>query len=112
MLQVFMARPVSLKNGRSWPFQKDAIAHFRSILSKYQDCERISDSSDDSDLRALLARYDSLVPAGEPTKSGCGVDHFSRELNVGDGYATSGFHVHRIDGTSIDFSFYEAVKVK
>jgi hypothetical protein len=31
-------------------------------------------------------------------------------LNIGDGYATSGFHVHRIDGTSIDFSYIQAVK--
>jgi hypothetical protein len=107
-----MGKPVSLSNGRSWRFQKDAFAHFREMLSRYEDGDRISVPSDESDLRALLKRYDAEVPSGQPTKTGVGVSHFSRELNTGDTWATSSFHVHRVDGTSTDFSFYEAVRVK
>jgi hypothetical protein len=107
-----MAKPVALSNGRHWRFQKDAIAHFRAILSKYVDGDQIPEGSDDSDLRALLERYDSVVRPGEPTKAGSGVLHFSRQLNVGDGWATSSFHVHRADGSSTDFSFYKAIKAK
>jgi hypothetical protein len=80
------------------------------MLGRYSDGERVSSPSDDSDLRALLALYDSVLPAGVPTKSGVGISHFTRELNTGDGWATSGFHVHRADGSSIDFSFVHAVQ--
>lgn len=107
-----MARPVTLSNGRSWKLQKDAIAHFKSMLHKYKDGDRVSDPSDEDDLRALLNRYDRVLPSGQPTKAGPGVLYFSRQLNVGDVWATPSFHVHRTDGTSIDFSFYEAIRAK
>ena len=105
-----MAKPVKLVNGRNWPSRKDAIEHFRRMLGRYDDGERITDAADDSDLRALVARYDSVVPADSPTRAGSGIVYFSRERNTGDGWATSGFHVHRSDGTSIDFSFYGAIQ--
>lgn len=105
-----MAKPVNLPNGRNWPSRKDAIEHFRRMLGRYDDGERVTDAADDSELRALLARYDSVVPPGAPTKTGSGIAYFSRERNAEDGWATSGFHVHRTDGTSIDFSFYSAVQ--
>jgi hypothetical protein len=105
-----MRKPVILANGRKWRSRKDAIEHFRQMLARYSDGEKVSDATDDSDLRALLAHYDSVVPPGLATKSGTGVVCFSRQLNSGDGWATSGFHVHRSDGTTIDFSFYRAVE--
>lgn len=105
-----MAKSVQLSNGRQWRTRKDALAHFKEMLSRYTDGERVTDSSDESDLRALLTLYDSVVPAGGATKTGTGIAGFSRERNVGEGYNTPGFHVHRSDGTSIDFSVYQAVK--
>lgn len=107
-----MAKPVVLLNGRKWTSRKDAIEHFKRMLARYRDGDKVSNPDDESDLRALLARYDSLVPSGSPTKAGRGVTHFSRQLNSGDGWATSGFHAHRIDGVSVDFSFYRAVKTE
>lgn len=103
-------KPVNLSNGRQWDTRKEAIAHFKEMLARYKDGERVSDASDDSDLRALLVLYDSVAPAGSERKSGAGITHFSRQLNSGDGWATAGFHVHRTDVTSLDFSFYRAVQ--
>jgi hypothetical protein len=106
-----MPKAVNLANGRKWRSRKDAIEHFKKMLARYKDGDKVSNPVDDSDLRALLALYDSVVPPGSPTKTGTGVAHFSRQRNSGDGWATSGFHVHRSDGTSIDFSFYSAVRI-
>ena len=105
-----MAKPVTLSNGRKWKTRTAALDHFRKMLGRYGDGDRVSSPADDSDLRALVALYDSVLPAGAPTKGGAGISHFTRELNTGDGWATSGFHVHRTDGSSIDFSFVHAVQ--
>lgn len=107
-----MVKPVTLSNGRQWRMQKDALAHFKQMLGRYQNGDRILDPTDHNDLCALLERYDSVLPAGHPTKSGNGVSHFSREQNRGDGWTTDGFHVHRLDGTAIDFSYIYAVTLK
>jgi hypothetical protein len=105
-----MAKPVNLPNGRRWRTRSEAIAHFKAMLGRYSDGERISDVDDSNDLTALLTVYDSVVPAGQETKTGCGVEYFSKQRNADAGYSTSGFHVHRRDGTSIDFSFYRAIQ--
>lgn len=107
-----MAKPVALPNGRRWRSRKEAMEHFKTMLARYRDGDKISSPQDESDLRALLERYDSVVPSGAPTKKGLGVTHFSRQLNTGDGWATSGFHAHRTDGTSVDFSFYRAIETE
>jgi hypothetical protein len=107
-----MPKPVHLNNGKTWRSRKEAIEHFRKMLARYADGDMISAPADECDLRALLTRYDSVLPAGSTTKTGSGVNHFSRERNSGDRWATSGFHVHRTDGTSIDFSFYSAVQTE
>jgi hypothetical protein len=98
-----------LSNGRSWPTRKAASAHFRDLLGRYGDGDTITDATDHEDLCALLELYDSTVLPGGVTKAGAGVKYFSRRRNFGEGWSTSGFHVHRVDGTSIDFSFYHAV---
>jgi hypothetical protein len=105
-----LAKPVTLSNGRSWRTRKAAIEFFRAMLGRYADGERITDPQDHDDLRSLLELYDSVVPPGAVTKSGTGIQYFSRQLNSAEGYSTSGFHVHRSDGTAIDFSFYRAVE--
>jgi len=102
--------PVTLSNGKSWPTKKAAKEHFTAMLARYKNCERVA-AQDAADLAALLDRYDRSCLPGEPTKIGIGISHFTRQLNVGNGYATPGFHVHRIDGSSIDFSFWDAVQI-
>jgi len=104
-----VAKPVTLSNGRSWRTRKAAIEHFRNLLGRYSDGDTITDPSDHDDLRALRELYDSVVPPGGVTKAGAGIRYFSRTRNADEGWSTSGFHVHRADGTSIDFSFYHAV---
>jgi hypothetical protein len=53
-----MAKPVNLSNGRSWKTRKDAIEHFKNMLARYSDGDRIDAPSDHDDLRALLELYD------------------------------------------------------
>lgn len=105
-----MGKTVHLSNGRTWKTKKAALAHFSSMLARYRDGDRVNDASDESDLRALIDRYDRTLSAGEP-KAGTGIAFFSRESNSGAGWTTSGFHIHRTDGTSTDFSFYRAVQL-
>ena len=105
-----MTKSVQLSNGRQWRSRKDAKAHFREMLHRYKDGEKVTDPSDESDLRALVDLYDSVMPAGKPTKTGTGIKGFSRQVNSGPGFSTPGFHVHRTDESSIDFSIYDAVE--
>ncbi|MBL8450167.1 MAG: DUF3223 domain-containing protein [Dechloromonas sp.] len=105
-----MVKPVKLSNGRQWRTQKEALEHFKQMLARYTNGDKITDSADHDDLFALLNRYDAVLAPGEETKAGAGIAYFSRERNVGDGWSTDGFHVHRTDGTSIDFSYISAVK--
>jgi Protein of unknown function (DUF3223) len=105
-----VAKPVILNNGKQWPTKKAATAHFSAMLARYANGQRVT-AADADDLRALLVRYDKSVQPGQATKIGSGISHFTRELNVGAGYATPGFHVHRIDNTSDDFSFWDAVRI-
>ncbi len=107
-----MAKPVKLSNGRYWRTQTQALEHFKKMLARYNIGEKVTDSSDHDDLSALLMRYDSVMLANEETKTGAGIDYFSKQRNVGEGWSTDGFHVHRIDGTSIDFSYISAVKIE
>jgi Protein of unknown function (DUF3223) len=105
-----MSKSVLLSNGCSWKTQTEAKEHFRQMLARYKTGDQISSPDDHSDLCALLVPYDACLDPGQPTKIGVGIDHFSRQVNIGPKWSSPGFHVHRIDGTSIDFSFIEAVK--
>jgi Protein of unknown function (DUF3223) len=105
-----MVKSVHLPNGRQWRTRSEALAHFKQMLARYSNGELVSATSDHDDLCALLALYDSVLAPGEPTKAGARISHFSREQNAGEGWTTDGFHVHRIDGTSIDFSYISAVR--
>ena len=104
-----MAKQVVLTNGKRWPAKKDAVAHFKAMLARYKDGQVVS-QPDAGDLAALLERYDRCLRPGDEPKIGAGVSHFSRQLNRGEGWSTSGFHVHRIDGTSVDFSYRDAIQ--
>jgi len=104
-----MAKAVKLANGKSWRTRTAAIEHFREMLKKYRPGQTIDDAADHDDLAALLHRYDGALPPGSPTKRGSGISHFSKQLNMGEGWTSLGFHVHRVDGTSDDFSIRHAV---
>lgn len=104
-----MAKQINLPNGRSWQTQTAALAHFKDMLRRHSDNQIVEGRADHDDLLALLERYDAVI-TNSPSKIGSGVEHFFRRLNVGETYSTSGFWVHRTDGTETDFSYIEAVK--
>lgn len=103
--------PITLSNGRGWSKKGDAVDHFKAMLARYADGDRVQDTSDIGDLEALLAVYDSVVPAGQPTKTGLGVAHFERRMDREHPGRTSCFFVVRTDGSSIDFSTRRALDV-
>ena len=105
-----MAKPVVI-GSRSFRTQKSALDHYKALLHRYQDGDRISDPGDHADLVALIERYDPILDqVGEPAK-GCGqIGNFERRLNTGTGWSNSGFWVVRLDGSATDFSYIWAVK--
>jgi hypothetical protein len=103
--------PVYLPNGRSWPKKGDAAKHFRDMLNRYAVGSRVNGPSDHSDLAALIAVYDSVVPKGQPTKGGSGIDYFEKDLDRDHPGNTTCFFVVRTDGTRIDFSLGRALDV-
>lgn len=104
-----MAKPVQLANGRSWQTQSAAKAHFKEILNRHIDEQRVTATTDHNDLLALLEAYDHEIPE-HAKKSGLGVDHFFRDRDQEHGGLTSCFYVKRSDGTAIDFSYLRAVE--
>lgn len=104
-----MAKKITLSNGKSWNTQKEALQHFKDMLNRYQNKDVIDVGTDHEDLVALLERYDEAITDG-PSKTGTGIDYFTRTVNNFTGFATAGFWVHRKDGTSTDFSYISAVR--
>lgn len=105
-----MAKSVKLSNGRFWRTQSDALEHFKKMLTRYSNGDKVGNLDDHADLAALLKGYDAAIVDGAPTKIGPGIVYFSRQSNAVIGWTTDGFWVHRTDGTSIDFSYISAVK--
>ena len=107
-----MAKPVAI-GSRSFRTQSSALEHFKVLLHRYQDGQRIVDPGDHADLVALIERYDPVLEAvGEPGKGAGQIAHFERRLNTGTGWSSSGFWIVRQDGTATDFSYIDAVKGK
>ena len=104
-----MAKPVQLSNGRLWQTQSAAKAHFKEILNRHVDGQRVTAPADHSDLLALLEAYDHEIPE-HAKKSGSGVDHFIRDRDQEHNGLTSCFYIKRTDDTSIDFSYLRAVE--
>lgn len=105
-----MAKPVEIGT-RSFRTQKSALDHYKALLHRYQDGQRITDQSDHTDLVALIERYDPALDAvGEPTKGDGQIAYFERRLNTGVGWSSSGFWIVRQDETATDFSYIDAVK--
>lgn len=105
------SKPISLMTGRHWTKKGDALAHFKNMLSRYKVGESVNDPSDHADLAALISIYDSVLALSEPTKVGCGIDHFEKRLDRDHPGHTACFFVVRTDGTSIDFSTIKALDV-
>lgn len=107
-----MAKPVVI-GSRSFRTQTSAQEHFKALLHRYQDGQRITDQEDHADLVALIERYDGVLETvGEPTKGNGQIAYFERRLNTGIGWSTPGFWIARLDGTETDFSYIDAVKGK
>lgn len=105
------AKSIDLPNGRRWAKKGDAVDHFKLMLRRYQDGERVTDPTDNADLLSLLEVYDSVVEDPRATKAGVGVAHFERRKDQDHPGNTSCFFVVRTDGTSIDFSTRRALDV-
>lgn len=107
-----MAKPVVI-GSRSFRTQSSALDHYKALLHRYPDGQRIVDSADHTDLVALIERFDPALDAvGEPTKGTGQIAYFERRLNTGTGWSTSGFWIVRQEGTETDFSYIDAVKGK
>lgn len=104
-----MAKPVVLPNGKSWPSIKACKTHFSAMLHRHRAGQRVECQQDHEDLKGLLERYDVCRVDRRP-KIGVGIDYFSVERNVSEGYSTLGFWAHRVDGTITDFSYIKAVE--
>lgn len=103
-----MAIAIALSNGRTWKTKTAALNHFKAMLARHVDDAVVEDRSDHDDLVALLERYDEAITDG-PSKTGTGIDHFTRTRNNFNGYSTPSFWVHRTDGTATDFSYISGV---
>jgi hypothetical protein len=107
-----MAKPVVI-GSRSFRTQSSALDHYKALLHRYQDGQRIADSADHIDLVALIERFDPVLDAvGESPKGAGQIARFERRLNTRTGWSTSGFWIVRQDGTETDFSYIDAVKGK
>lgn len=104
-----MAKVIELSNGRLWKTQTAALSHFKDMLARYQDGEIVDDQDDHDDLLALLERHDQIF-LEDASKIGCGIKHFDRRLNRGEGYSSPGFWAVRQDASETDFSYVSAVK--
>jgi len=107
-----MAKTIEV-GSRSFRTQTSALEHFKKLLHRYQDGQRILDQADHDDLVALIERYDPVLEAvGEPIKGAGQIAFFERRLNTGTGWSSSGFWLVRQDGSETDFSYIDAVKGK
>ena len=106
-----MAKPVTLNNGKFWPTQTAAKAHFRAMLGKYANGQSVVDSADHDDLLALVEIYDGALKSPHETKAGPGIRRFFRDADRDHPGTTDCFFIERIDGSKIDFSFHKAIRV-
>lgn len=105
-----MAKSVQLENGRNWTTQTEAKRHFKQMLARYSNGQKVLNVDDHSDLLALLEIYDRGIQSPAKTKIGCGVEFFLRDRDTDHPGNTACFFVHRIDGTKVDFSYLRAVE--
>lgn len=104
-----MAKPVPLPNGRHWKTRKAAEEHFIQMLARYELNDFVPAGPDHDDLSALLQHYDRVLPTGQSTKIGVGIERFSKGQVRGMGFTSECFFVRRLDGSSDDFSIGKAI---
>lgn len=103
-----MALAIILSNGRTWKTKAAALSHFKAMLACYAGGHMVEDRNDHDDLGTLLERYDEAI-VDRPSKTGAGIDHFTRTRNNLNEYSTPSFWVQRTDGTATDFSYISGV---
>lgn len=92
-------------NGETFKTQAALADRVRSIIKRYKPDATV-DIFDTPFLQSLIAMH----PEAEQ-KIGCGVAAFSVEDNpMYPGPRARGLRLHRIDGTSTDFSFWECIR--
>jgi hypothetical protein len=98
-----MPKRVAIQVGsQAFYSKKEAKEFCRVIVSQYPDYQRLAPVDDDF-LRDLI----QLHPQVEE-KVGAGISHFSIALD-GEWKKTRHFVVHRLDGTSTDFSYHTCI---
>lgn len=97
-----MVKPVELET-RSFPNQKQAREFFQGILYRYESGIAIPDP-DHSELAALVVRHPEASQ-----KIGTGISYFTVMDAI---HGTRCFSLHRIDGTSTDFSMRSCISGK
>lgn len=96
-----MGKSIPVQIGsRSFGSKKDALAHFREMLNRYDLGDRVL-AEDSADLRELLKRHSDYK-----RKLGVGVAHFEV---LGADFGSRCFHVVRTDGSYEDFSYPHCV---
>lgn len=92
-------------DGETFRTQGDLVERIREIIGRYKPGMTV-DLLDTVFLNSLLFMH----PEAEQ-KVGCGVVSFSVEDNpIYPGPRSRGFRLHRTDGTSTDFSFWECIR--
>ena len=96
---------------KTFDSKKAAKQHYRDMLARYADGEKIKSKQDHKDLEALVRRLDvALAANGEPEKRWQEIAWFERRINYP--HKTSGFWFVRHDGSESDFSFIWGVDCK
>lgn len=94
-----MAKPITI-GGLDFPRKKDAEAHLKSMLGRYNVGDKVS-LVDERFLRSAIRRHPEARK-----KIGCGISSFSvRSADFG----TKCFWVNREDGATEKFSYYSCI---
>ncbi|QYY34914.1 DCL family protein [Ruficoccus sp. ZRK36] len=97
------AKPVELPS-KTFSTTGEATQFFKDMLGRYSNKHRDRINEKDSVLLyELLLRHPE-----QEQKIGAGVDYFYKDKN--EDYPTRGFHLHRVDGSSTDFSYPTCIK--
>lgn len=104
-----MTRSIELENGKNWKIYTKAYEHFSEMLGRYEREQEIKNPNDHADLCALLNRYDAILAKKGISKIGDGIKYFTKQSNSSLGWSSDGFWLHRIDGSTSDFSIKKAL---
>lgn len=98
-----MPNPIILPS-KTFRTQTAAELHFRKMLNRYSNGDKILDDDDENLLFELIQRHPDSM------KIGCGVDHFYRDRSPN--HPTACFYVQRSDGTRTDFAVKTCLRAR